>query len=67
MFKITVEATTEKDKELLDELLCVLCYGLTEEQDIKLRTKGFELDGYSGGDDAYFGLSGKSVRVERKK
>ena len=66
MFKITVEATTEKDKKILDDLLRHLCYGLTEESRIHLRTKNFEWDGYSGGDDVYFGLSNKIVEVEKK-
>lgn len=66
MFKITVEATTERDKKYMDELLMHLCYGLTDDMDIKLRTKGFEWNGHSGGDDAYFGLSNKIVKVEKK-
>ena len=65
MFKVTIEATTDKDKELLPELISVLCYGLTDEQDLKLRCK--EWNGHSGGDDAYFGLSGKTVSVKVKK
>lgn len=65
MFKITVEATTEKDREYMNEMLMHLCYGLTDEMSIKLRTKGFKWNGHSGGDDAYFGLMDKIVRVEK--
>ena len=67
MFKITVEATTDEDRELMTEILCHLCYGLTDEMDINLKTKGFEWDGHSGGDDAYFGLQDKDVCVELKE
>jgi len=65
MFKITVEATTKKDQKYMDELLMHLCYGLTDESGIKLRTKNFKWNGHSGGDDAYFGLMDKTVKVEK--
>jgi hypothetical protein len=65
MFKVTIEATTEKDKELLNLLRDHLCYGLEEESGLKIRAKGW--DGGSGGDDAYFGLMDKIVKVEVKK
>ena len=42
-----------------------LCYGLTDESGIKLRTKNFKWNGHSGGDDAYFGLMDKTVKVEK--
>jgi hypothetical protein len=64
MLKITVEGTTEKDKELIPLLRDHLCYAITDESDINLTCKGW--DGGSGGDDAYFGLSNKKVKVETK-
>lgn len=65
MFKITVEATCKKSQAKIDELLMHMCYGLTDEVDIKLRTKNFEWNGHSGGDDAYFGLMDQIVEVKR--
>ena len=65
MFKITIEATTDKDRENIDLLRDRLCYGITDDMDIKLRAKGWT--GHSGGDDAYFLLSGKTVKVEVKR
>lgn len=63
MFKVIVEATTDADKELLDDFLRHLSYGLTDESGLKLRTIGWKWDGHSGGDDAYFGLYDKVVQV----
>lgn len=65
MFRIIVEATTKKDQDDLDLLLSYLCYGLTDESAIKLRTPGWKWDGRSGGDDAYFGLMDKVVQVRK--
>jgi len=62
MLKITIEATTEKDQELLPLLHAHVCYHLTDEMGIRLRSEGW--DGHSGGDDAYFGLLDKVVKVE---
>ena len=66
MFKITVEATTDKDSECMDEMLMHLCYCLTDDMCINLKTKGFKWNGNSGGDDAYFGLMDKIVKIEKK-
>jgi hypothetical protein len=63
MIKITIEATgRDNDPELLNLMRDHLCYALTDEMDIKLRCKDW--DGHSGGDDAYFGLQDKIVKVE---
>ena len=64
MIKVTIEAT-EDDKELLDLFRDHLCYGITDDSGIILKCP--EWDGHSGGDDAYFGLMEKMVRVEIKK
>ena len=61
MIKITIEATTQKDKELLPLMLDHLCYSITDESAIKLDCKRWK--GHSGGDDAYFGLMDKKVKV----
>ena len=66
MFKITIEATTEKDKELLPELFSTVCYGITDDMGIKL-SKKTKWDGHSGGDDAFFGLLNKTVEVMIKE
>jgi hypothetical protein len=65
MYRIIVEATTKKDEEMLPDLLRHLCFGLTDESAIKLRTPGWKWDGHSGGDDAYFGLIDKVVQVRK--
>ena len=67
MFKITVEATTDSDREKIDLLLQHLCYGLTEDSAIKLSTQGWKWNGSSGGDDAYFELVDRPVKVIKKK
>jgi hypothetical protein len=64
MIKVTIEATTEKEKELLELFRDHLCYSITEESQIKLDCKDW--DGHSGGDDAYFRLKGK-VKVILQK
>lgn len=64
MIKITIEATTKKDKEKLEYMRDTLCYHLNDEFSLKLRCKSWE--GYSGGDDAYFGLMDTVVKVEKK-
>jgi hypothetical protein len=61
MFKITIEATTKKDKELIPLLLDHLCYSITGESGINLDCP--EWSGHSGGDDAYFELIDREVRV----
>lgn len=65
MFKITIEATTKKERELLPEMFSTVCYGITDDMDIQL-TKSTKWNGHSGGDDAYFGLSGSKVEVKVK-
>jgi len=61
MIKIEIRGTRGEKKHLLEEMLRVVCYGITDEQELKL--KNTQWDGHSGGDDAYFGLSGKNVQV----
>ncbi len=62
MFIITIQATTEEDKELLPLFRNNLCYSIADESGLKVQAKGW--NGYSGGDDAYFGLMNKFVKVE---
>jgi hypothetical protein len=57
MFKITIEATTEKHKELLQLFRDHVCYSINQDSQLKVESKGW--DGHSGGDDAYYGLTGK--------
>ena len=61
MIEVTIRATNKEDAKVLDLFKQVLCYGITDEQDIKL--VGTNWDGHSGGDDAYFGLMDKKVSV----
>ena len=63
MFKITVEATTKKDQENIDLLLDTLCYLIDDGMSTKLSTKRFKWQGYSGGDDCWFGLEGRPLKV----
>lgn len=62
MIVITIKATTDSDRALLGLLRDHLCYAITDEFGIKMKAKGWT--GHSGGDDAYFGLHGKTVKVE---
>ena len=63
MFKVTVEATTRQDQEKIELLLDRLCYLIDVETSTKLSTKGFKWRGYSGGDDCWFGLEGRPLKV----
>ena len=76
MIKITIEGThrntatadlngdMDDDEVILDLLRDHLCYGLTDESDLRVKSKGWS--GHSGGDDAYFMLSNRKVVVEIK-
>lgn len=64
MFKVTIEATTKQDKALLPYLRDHLCYGLEDDSALEVNCKEWKEKGsHSGGDDAYFGLQNKKVKV----
>ncbi len=63
MFKITVEATTKQDQEKIDLLLDTLCYLIDDGTPTKLSTKGFKWRGYSGGDNSWYGLEDRPLKV----
>ena len=65
MYKITIEATTEKDKEGLTALAQEVCYHLNEELNVRI-SQDFKWDGRSSGDDGYFELSDKAIKVITK-
>ena len=61
MIVVNIIATTNKDKKLLELFRDHLCYSIKDDSAIKLRCKDW--NGHSGGDDAYFGLMNKVVKV----
>ena len=66
MLVVTIEDKGKKtDPHLLECLRQHICYHISDELDVKLQSPGW--NGYSGGDDAYFGLSGKTVKVVKKE
>lgn len=60
--KVTIECKDETVKKLF---LRHLCYCITDEALFELDCPDW--DGYSGGDDAYFELEDKVVKVELKE
>jgi len=62
MFTITIKGGTKKDRENIELLKSHICYAIEDDMDIKV-TKSSKWNGYSGGDDAYFGLAGSNVKV----
>lgn len=61
MIKVEISGDNEEELELF---LQHLCYSITEESLIQLECP--QWNGYSGGDDAYFGLEGRIVQIKKK-
>lgn len=74
MIKVTIEGTHrntategyeiddfDDDRVILELLRDRLCYGLTDEMSLRVKSKGWT--GHSGGEDAYFMLSDRKVEV----
>ena len=64
MIEISIKIIDEKDEcgDLEDLILSHVCYSITDESGIKLICP--QWDGHSGGDDAYFGLMDRKVKVK---
>ena len=65
MFKITIEATSKKDQASLPLLAQEVCYWLDSELNIQMRPD-FKWDGNFSGDDGYFELQERIVKVITK-
>lgn len=61
MIQIEISGTRGEKRELLELMFSTLCYAITQDQSLNL--KDTKWNGHSGGDDAYFGLSDKNVKV----
>jgi len=60
MINVIIESLSE-DKDTLELFRDHLCYAISDESGLILECKGWS--GHSGGDDAYFGLMDKKVKV----
>lgn len=51
----------DNDRVILELMRDHICYGLTDDMSLRVKSEGWT--GHSGGDDAYFMLSNRKVKV----